>query len=720
MASTGPFEPPPSEEPTPRSELHGRGSEHLQPSLVREIQRNSKSEKTRKAYLGMNKRFVAWALAHYEDLSSLQSEGLISENWRISLQLLDEKHRLEAIKDTLATCEELDNTVLVGKLNLECLHFNAWAMFLAQQRKRDFNGRETYLRTYGNYRSALKHLYRHANVPLPEWFDEQVTEYMNALRRISAHERGVDPNSTHERGKMALPYQLYCAISKKLLVDGVLGALLIHVFSWNLAARAHSTCGLCLSHLQWENDGLRVYIPHQKNDQDGEKQGRFPKHVYANPSTPEICPLFCLAAYLACFEVGKETNAIFPHANIYAAHSAHMERFKQKNKEILQCYGLDPSDIGTHSNRKGASTYVTSGITDGPSMMSICNRAGWDTAKVLGTYSRYESAGDQYIGRIVAGHTPASGSKFAQLPPHFIPGVDMTVARRLARLTFTAFGKTNALDIVLEQLLANLLYHEKWIQDNLPGNHPLRSIPLWRDSSRSCIADFVSAESTHDRCGNDMSPTGIPMNVHILSHCEKAASKLNTLKEDIHDVLLQCMQERDFECGNITPATIRSVVSDLVTPLFQRLEDAVEMQQPTATVEAGEFNGMLGLLRLPASPIELPTRVTVRQAFVSYISGELPWIRLTSAHVRRQQRPHLADLHYLMGRLVSEAERRGEWDGRSVVSPDRADEIYQHVQGLVPSASRNGRKLSWRTAATYLRKRESQRDDGGEADRAAP
>eukprot|EP00963_Diacronema_lutheri_P014626 scaffold3389_cov3890-Pavlova_lutheri.AAC.1 len=116
------------------------------------------------------------------------------------------------------------------------------------------------------------------------------------------------------------------------------------------------------------------------------------------------------------------------------------------------------------------------------------------------------------------------------------------------------------------------------------------------------------------------------MNVHILSHCEKATSKLNTLKEDIRDVLLQCMQERDFECGNITPATIRSVVSDLVTPLMQRIEDAVQMQQPTATVEARDSNAMLGLLRLPASSVDLPTKVTVRQAFVSYISGDLPWM----------------------------------------------------------------------------------------------
>eukprot|EP00963_Diacronema_lutheri_P009074 scaffold805_cov412-Pavlova_lutheri.AAC.1 len=556
----------------------------------------------------------------------------------------------------------MEESALTDKINLDCLHFHAWALFLSQQRKRDIEGRETYLRTYGNYRSALKHLYRCADSPLPEWFNEQVTEYMNALRRMSAQERGVDPNTTHERGKMALPYQLYCAMSKKLLMDGVLGAMLIHVFSWNLSSRAHSTCGLCLSHLQWENDGLKVYIPHQKNDQNGEKQGRFPKHVYSNPTTPEICPLFCLAAYLACSDVGQDGNAIFPHANIYAAHSAHMERFKQKNKDMLQCYGLEPSDIGTHSNRKGSSTYVTSGITDGPSMMSICNRAGRDTGKVLGTYLRYESAGDQYIGRIVAGHAPSSGSRFAQLPPHFSPGVDTAIVRRLARLTFPAFGKTLALDAVLEHLLATLLFHESWIHETLPLVHPLRNIPLWKDSSKVCAKEFVSADSNRDRWGNHISPTGIPMNVHILSHCEDAAASLHTLKDDMRAVVLQCMQERDMQCGNITQATIQLAMNEIVTPLVQRMDDLVQARQAEGLVEAHQADGALGLLRLPASSIQLPTKLTVRQAWVSYVSGDLPWMRLSTTHVSRKQRPHLADLHYLMKVLLDEVQHRGEWD----------------------------------------------------------
>ncbi|EGZ22322.1 hypothetical protein PHYSODRAFT_491802, partial [Phytophthora sojae] len=41
-------------------------------------------------------------------------------------------------------------------------------------------------------------------------------------------------------------------------------------------------------------------------------------------------------------------------------------------------------------------------------------------------YFRYEAAGDQFLGRVVAG-LPVNDSKFAILPPHFQDGSDKNV-----------------------------------------------------------------------------------------------------------------------------------------------------------------------------------------------------------------------------------------------------------------------------------------------------
>ncbi|EGZ07135.1 hypothetical protein PHYSODRAFT_382146, partial [Phytophthora sojae] len=80
--------------------------------------------------------------------------------------------------------------------------------------------------------------------------------------------------------------------------------------------------------------------------------------------------------------------------------------------------GLVPSDIGTHSARKGSATFVSSCSNGGPSAAAICIRAGWKLLGVQDTYTRYESAGDCIVGRYVTG-LPFDDTGFAILPPFF-------------------------------------------------------------------------------------------------------------------------------------------------------------------------------------------------------------------------------------------------------------------------------------------------------------
>ena len=51
---------------------------------------------------------------------------------------------------------------------------------------------------------------------------------------------------------------------------------------------------------------------------------------------------------------------------------------------------------------------------------------GWSLGGVQDRYIRYESAGDQYLGRVVAG-LPLNGAVFALLPPHFVQNDDDVV-----------------------------------------------------------------------------------------------------------------------------------------------------------------------------------------------------------------------------------------------------------------------------------------------------
>ena len=89
----------------------------------------------------------------------------------------------------------------------------------------------------------------------------------------------------------------------------------------------------------------------------------------------------------------------------------------------LEMRAIDPSSLGTHSMRKGASTFCASGSTSCPPSAAIHLRAGWSLQGVQDTYIRYESAGDMYVGRTVSG-LPIDSLGFVSLLPHFKQGTE--------------------------------------------------------------------------------------------------------------------------------------------------------------------------------------------------------------------------------------------------------------------------------------------------------
>ncbi|KAF1779914.1 hypothetical protein GQ600_4634 [Phytophthora cactorum] len=121
----------------------------------------------------------------------------------------------------------------------------------------------------------------------------------------------------------------------------------------------------------------QFWFGHMKNDQEGDRQ-RDPRHIFANPMEPDMCPILSLAIYFAV--VGF--------------------------------------NYGSYSARKGSSTYMSGCCTGGPSSASVCLRAGWNLPGVQDTYVRYEAAGDRVVGRFVAG-LPYETPDFAILPSFF-------------------------------------------------------------------------------------------------------------------------------------------------------------------------------------------------------------------------------------------------------------------------------------------------------------
>ncbi|ETO70547.1 hypothetical protein F444_12970 [Phytophthora nicotianae P1976] len=83
----------------------------------------------------------------------------------------------------------------------------------------------------------------------------------------------------------------------------------------------------------------RACISHtKKNDQDGSRP-RDPRHIYANPLRPELCPVLALAVFWATTSFGGD-DRLFPGSNQY-------ERFPDE----LRRRGVDKDELGTHSMR---------------------------------------------------------------------------------------------------------------------------------------------------------------------------------------------------------------------------------------------------------------------------------------------------------------------------------------------------------------------------------
>jgi hypothetical protein len=61
---------------------------------------------------------------------------------------------------------------------------------------------------------------------------------------------------------------------------------------------------------------MGIYFATMKNDQEGERP-RDPRHVYANPYNPEICPILALGIYWMCCPFDAKSAKLFPGSDQY-------------------------------------------------------------------------------------------------------------------------------------------------------------------------------------------------------------------------------------------------------------------------------------------------------------------------------------------------------------------------------------------------------------------
>ena len=461
-------------------------------------------------------------------------------------------------------------------INFEGLTVDCFGQYVCEKRKID--GSLLKPNGYKAMRSGLSYLFKRYKQKMDETFFEQVGEMIKGAKRIANLARqGGEGNI--EEGKRELSFPLYQDFNKWCAEEGTAEGVFARCFSvhsWNLACRGDSTSQIRLKHLLWKADSATISFSHSKEEQEGDdKRKRKPRHCYSNPFDWKSDYQSAVFDYLCCFPavVSSQYSQLFPGTQDAAGkrfyYTMHMI-LKKHRIELEMKYGYDISDIGLHSWRKGAHTYMNSGSTAGPSAAATCIRGGHTMGSVRDIYVLHERAGDNYCGRILAG-LPINDAKFAASHPDFVPVVDgmseaeleerqVEVDESVNATLNTLFGERQINEIktirpFLRIGLASHLKHRNALDTAYPPGAFIRTTSLFTAANVLELQKFVKITLPWEKGGKAYA-TGIPPHTILLAGNEE----IKTLIKGLIPQMERCMDDRTMS-GNLSEARMREIVS---------------------------------------------------------------------------------------------------------------------------------------------------------------
>ena len=142
------------------------------------------------------------------------------------------------------------------------------------------------------------------------------------------------------------------------------------VLTWNMKCRTNSTARVKISDISWRGDGPVIVSESERHCLHGDSALFY------------TCPIFALKLYLATFGAEVNNNSLlFPGHSQNNRFATQLEAMLTKHADELSVMGYaDPSNINTHSIRKGAIKWFT------PSAVSFCINNGISMGAVRDAY----------------------------------------------------------------------------------------------------------------------------------------------------------------------------------------------------------------------------------------------------------------------------------------------------------------------------------------------
>ena len=480
-----------------------------------------------------------------------------------------------------------------------------------------------------------------------------------------------------------------------------------------------------------------------KNDQTGDRP-RDARHVYANPFNPHVCPFLSIISYLLVTPPTSD-SCLFPGANQYNRYNKYLQKLLEEKRDyIMTKYGVNVDDIGAHSARKGASTYMTSGCVNGPSQQAVNIRCGWKMQGVTDTYCRYEAAGDQLCGRVVSG-LPLYSHRFGVLPPIF-KLESQEKKDRLDRLVRTLFPDLPVeLWPIVKHGIASLALREDWFRLSLaPTNSLFQSSIFWNEDYQYLKPKAVlemgigdnNLEVDEVRTDRSNSATGIPSHIVLLASQRNVIKQLQEMivnNNNLPGVVTTAIQSanrgpRDefhaamsslttfgeqlvtrLENLNIREPRQADTVELQVVEQDEQREDQEQGQDPRYSVNLHYHNGRF--IRIDPDFI-FPKQCSLCDLFFRYYIPDrvmnIPPLRIIDTasvkHIRRG-RQTLNDMKYLMKVLEREAMVKGL--ELNITTQEEASVLFENVKEAIykyDTKSKRKETLKWATWVKKVRK----------------
>jgi hypothetical protein len=363
------------------------------------------------------------------------------------------------------------------------------------------------------------------------WPEKELKEYSKGYKKTISQKKERGEMTTFE-GKRPISIETYRKLLQHSLKPGMEASqyLILTSFvslSFNLMSRSINIAKLSWNNITWSNDALVVTFQLTKSDQEGDVVSE--KHVFANPLDPLVCPILHLGMKIICTpKLDKNKNTVFEGNDPAGKFSAWLQKlFKGllTEAEITEL-GILAHELGTHWFRKAAATWASSFY--GICMAAIYLRAGWSIGAVQVRYIFLSLFADSHIGRVLA-CLPWNTGDFAALPPRFVDGF---VSEDLWQAMVPGYNLYPAcFKAAIPKLVASVIHHSTWLEDNLPREHPYFKSFIYREEVSSKLKEHIfSGVDSCDRTG--IKAVGVPETVYLNKKLDDLTSAVEMMKRD--------------------------------------------------------------------------------------------------------------------------------------------------------------------------------------------